>query len=264
MEDPRLIQYAKDGIRYVRLAMLDTSNILRIRIVPIKKFLKFIDSTEVRGVFMSVALLGMHSHADVLVPGLPSVISCQGEMCGVPDITSNSVGLRRLLYGSGTHALCMVNLEEKDNPGVPFGGCPRSSLRRILKSATDELGVSFLVGFEVEVIFLEKPLDSITPIDNSLYGSTIAFQSVRTSMMVDEIVEAILAQGIEVSQFHGECAPGQFEFVTDPYDPLTAADNLVRVRETIYNIAAKYDVKATMAPKVFANYGKIVQHLLQK
>lgn len=258
MANLRLAQLTNDGIRHVRLAFVDTSNILRFRIVPISKFVKFIDSSGARGIFMSNAAMGLMVHEDHLAVGLPPEITCRGEMCLVPDITTSSAvcSLRRLPYGSGTHALCMVDLEEKDYPAVAFGGCPRSSLKNVLKSAMDELGLTFLVGFEVEVIFLEKPFDSITPIDDSTYCSNIALHSVRTSMMIDEIVEKITAQGIEISQFHAESAPGQFEFVTDPYDPLTAADNLVRTRETIYSIAAKYDRKATLAPKVFADYGK--------
>jgi len=48
----------------------------------------------------------------------------------------------------------------------------------------------------------------------------------------------------------------QFEFSTTPSDPLDAADDLVLTRETIFNIAAKYDIIATFAPKVFMDYGK--------
>ncbi len=258
MNDQRLAQFHKKGIQFIRMAMVDTSNIVRLRIVPISKFLQFIDSVTVSGYFMSTALLGVMVHEDHLAVGLPPTISCRGEMCLVPDLTSGIDNLHRLPYGSGTHALCMVDLEEKDNPGVRFGGCARSSLKNILRLASDELGLTFLVGFEIEVVFLKNPFDSITPIDDTTYASSVALHSERTSMMIDEIVQSILAQGIQVSHFHGESGPGQFEFVTDPYDPLTAADNLVRTRETIYNIAAKYDVKATMAPKVFANYGNKV------
>lgn len=256
MEDSRLAHFSKEGIKYVRMGIVDTSNILRFRIVPISNFLKFIDSTGVRGLFMANAVFGLMAHNDYLAAGLPHSIYCRGEFCLVPDVKPSSGNLCRLPYGSGTHALCMVNLEDKDNPGVPFDACARSSLKNILKSATDEFGLSFLVGFEIEVIFLEKPIDSLTPIDNSFYCSSAALHSVKTSMMIDEIVQAILDQGIGISQFHAESAPGQFEFVTDPYDPITTADNLVRTRETIYNIASKYGVKATLAPKVFAAHGK--------
>lgn len=76
MENLRLAQFSKDGIQYVRMALVDTSNILRFRIVPITKFSKFIDATGVRGVFMSNAVMGLMAHEDHLAVGIPPVISC--------------------------------------------------------------------------------------------------------------------------------------------------------------------------------------------
>lgn len=263
MEDQRVAQLLDKGIKFVRIAMLDTSNVMRIRIIPIAKFLNCINSGG-RVYCLANAIFGLLVHEDRLVEGLPPEVSCRGEVCMVPDVTNGIDNLRRLPYGSGAHALCMVDLEEKDHPGVPYAGCSRSCLKRILRSATEELGLSFLVGFEIEVVFLEKPLDSITPIDDTTYASSVALHSERTCKMIDEIVQAILDQGIGVSQFHGESGKGQFEFVTDPYDPLTAVDNLIRSRETIYNIAAKYGIKATLAPKVFGNQGKDVNNVIDR
>ncbi|XP_037045305.1 protein fluG-like [Bradysia coprophila] len=253
MADQIVARFSEKGIRFVRIALVDSSNLVRIRIIPIAKFLKCINSAA-RGFCMANAALGMMRHVDQFPAGLPPAISCRGEVCMVPDVTSGIDKLCRLPYGSGAHALCMVDLEEKDNPGVPFGGCARSSLKKILRTATDEFGLSFLVGFEIEVFFLEKSLDSITPIDYTTYASSVALRSERTAKMIDEIAQSISDQGIEILHFHAESGPGQFEFVTDPYDPLTAADNLVRTRETIYNIAEKYGIKATLAPKVFADH----------
>lgn len=255
MEDQQVVGFLEKGIRHVRLAFVDLSNIVRIRIVPISKFLQFIEPIGTRGCTMSNAVFGLMAHKDDLVVGLPPEISCRGEISLVPDLTNGIDDLRRLPYGSGSHALCMVNLEDKDNPKVPYAICPRSTLKKVLTMANVELGLSFLIGFEIEVFFVEKQFDPITPIDNTTYSTSAALYSVKTSTMIDEIVESIMAQGIGISFFHPESGPGQFEFVLDPYDPLTAADNLIRARETIYNIASKYDVHATLAPKVFPDCG---------
>lgn len=40
----------------------------------------------------------------------------------------------------------------------------------------------------------------------------------------------------------------QYELVTGPLTPLEAADALVHTRETVYNIAAKHGLRATLAP----------------
>lgn len=41
----------------------------------------------------------------------------------------------------------------------------------------------------------------------------------------------------------------QYEVVTGPLPPLEAADVLVHTRETIYNIAHKHGLRATLAPR---------------
>ncbi|KIM55766.1 hypothetical protein SCLCIDRAFT_1220939 [Scleroderma citrinum Foug A] len=55
--------------------------------------------------------------------------------------------------------------------------------------------------------------------------------------------------------FHSESAPGQYEVVTGPLPPLEAADALVHTRETIYNIARKHGLRATLAPRLHIDGG---------
>lgn len=45
----------------------------------------------------------------------------------------------------------------------------------------------------------------------------------------------------------------QFEIVAGPLTPLKAADAVVLTREAIYNIAAKHGLRATFAPRMFAD-----------
>lgn len=47
--------------------------------------------------------------------------------------------------------------------------------------------------------------------------------------------------------------PKQYEVVSGPLHPLEAADALVHMREIIYNVANKYNLRATMSPKTFLN-----------
>ncbi|CAG8599882.1 11407_t:CDS:2, partial [Cetraspora pellucida] len=69
--------------------------------------------------------------------------------------------------------------------------------------------------------------------------------------VLDKMVESLQEQGIEVEQFHSEAAIGQFEIVTGPESPLTAADKTVVTRQTIYEVAARSGLKATFVPKPF-------------
>lgn len=68
---------------------------------------------------------------------------------------------------------------------------------------------------------------------------------------MDEISDALEASGIELQMYHAEAAPGQYEVVTGPLPPLQAVDALIHTRETIYNIASKHGLRATLAPRVF-------------
>ncbi|KAH7921667.1 glutamine synthetase/guanido kinase [Leucogyrophana mollusca] len=68
--------------------------------------------------------------------------------------------------------------------------------------------------------------------------------------VMEEIAEALLEAGIELQMYHSEATPGQYEVVTGPLPPLEAADALVHTRETIYNIANKHGLRATLAPRL--------------
>ena len=46
---------------------------------------------------------------------------------------------------------------------------------------------------------------------------------------------------------------GQYEVITGPLPPLEAADAAVFTHETIINVAAKYGLRATFAPRVYTD-----------
>ena len=91
------------------------------------------------------------------------------------------------------------------------------------------------------------------------------------TIVLEEIAEALLEAGIELQSVHAEAAPGQvrlfhtiplslsdllqYEVVTGPLPPMESADALVFTRETIYNIASKHGLRATLAPRIHPNSG---------
>ena len=66
-----------------------------------------------------------------------------------------------------------------------------------------------------------------------------------------EIVEALLAQGVEPEQYYAELGPGQQELPVRYADALRAADNQITVRETGRGVALKHGLLASFAPKPF-------------
>jgi hypothetical protein len=123
----------------------------------------------------------------------------------------------------------------------------------LCRNAKRNSGIEFLVGFETEFILL-KNTNPIEAINDHGWSIAQAFASGTTGAQVlEEIADALALAGVELQQYHSEAAPGQYEIVTGPLPPLQAADTLIHTRETIYNIASKHGLRATLAPRVFMN-----------
>jgi glutamine synthetase len=121
------------------------------------------------------------------------------------------------------------------------------------REAQGDYDISFLVGFETEVVLLEDGVFPPVPISNHAWSTSLALRSGSIGkFVVEEIYDVLTDAGIVVQQFHGESAPGQYEIVTGPLPPVEAVDALIFTRDTIYNVAGKHGVRATLYPKVFA------------
>jgi glutamine synthetase len=63
-----------------------------------------------------------------------------------------------------------------------------------------------------------------------------------------DLLTALAAEGVAVEQFHPEYAAGQLELSVSPADPVTAADRVVLVRETIRAVSNRHGLRASFAP----------------
>ncbi|KAF8841116.1 glutamine synthetase/guanido kinase [Paxillus ammoniavirescens] len=105
-------------------------------------------------------------------------------------------------------------------------------------------------GIETEFILL-KSTNPIVAVNNHGWSNSPALATGTTEAKVlEEIADALLDAGIELQMYHSEAAPGQYEVITGPLSPLEAADALVQTRETIFNIASKHGLRATLAPRL--------------
>ncbi|KAJ6576450.1 hypothetical protein DFH09DRAFT_1078059 [Mycena vulgaris] len=236
----------KMGIRFIRVQFVDPTNNVRYRVVPISYFGKLLESHR-PGITIVTASLGLVflTLADGFFP--------DAEYLYVPDMTT----LRVLSYKPG-HASVLGWFEEK-SPIVGGDGkltiksefCPRRILTDVVERARTGAGIEFLVGFETEFILLTStsPVTTVHNLQGYTQSAAFATGSVQETVL-EEIVEALEAAGIEVQMYHAEAAPGQYEIATGPLPPLEAADALVHTRETIYNIASKHGLKATLAPRI--------------
>ncbi|KAF8157069.1 hypothetical protein B0H34DRAFT_798390 [Crassisporium funariophilum] len=235
-----------EGTKFIRIQWVDMVNNIRSRVVPLAYFAKILKTSR-PGVSLVKTTLGL-----VFITIVEGFGPC-GEYLYAVDLSS----LRRCPYAPG-HASVMGWFEEK----TPIAGlelpralevdlCPRTILRRVVDNAKRLSGVEFLLGFESEFILLKNtcPIEAVN--DHGWSISAALATGTTAAKVLEEIALALEEAGVELQMYHSEAAPGQYEVVTGPLSPLQAVDALIHTRETIYNIASKHGLRATLAPRVY-------------
>ncbi|EKM52265.1 uncharacterized protein PHACADRAFT_260518 [Phanerochaete carnosa HHB-10118-sp] len=234
----------RHGVQFIRITWVDWINNIRYRVIPRPYFKKLLESAR-PGVSITKAVFGLVALA--LAPGFTGT----GEYHYVLDLSS----FKLAPYEPG-HATVFGFFQYKvpdPEHGLVVPYCPRTLLKRIVKRAQDEAGASYLVGFESEFILLNATKSQIVPVNEADWSvsSKMPSGAVETTVM-QEIAVKLAEAGIELQMYHAEAAPGQYEVVTGPLPPLEAADALVSTRETIHNVASKYGLRATFAPRLYS------------
>jgi glutamine synthetase len=216
--------------------------ISRLRIIPIKKALQSLADTNVLEIGITKACLGLLQN-DHLAPG----VTPTGEYKLRAVLSSLRLG------PSPGYATLQGEFYETD--GSESRLCPRSLLRRTLKTAED-INLQFLIGFEIEIVFLSRDpkSDQPTTLTNSAAHAWCSFRSLHSPQilkLLNDIYDTLSTAGIELEQFHPEGATGQHEFVLPPLPPLEAVDVLIHARSIISTIVAANGLLATLHPKPF-------------
>jgi glutamine synthetase len=132
--------------------------------------------------------------------------------------------------------------------GLPFEGCPRTTLRRAIESAT-ALG-AVRIGLEAEFFLFDKRADDAESIATGDVGSYFDFSANdRGEAARNAIVAALQTMGVPVASAHHEHAAGQHEIDVAHDDPLAAADHALTLRTIAKHVAAGFDLDATFMPK---------------
>lgn len=243
------------NVEFVWLQFMSyTANTL-VRIVPIAKFKKMLQNNQWLALSSAVFHL---SPGDRLVPGA----SPSGKFYLRPDFST-----AYCQFGSnGTRAV--VNVDCVNENGNPIPECARSKLRDLHNTLQTENESSLLIGFEIEVMFLQPIYSEKTIVDYEPINSP--YQHSFTGMtpedrpyieLIEAISRALSSVNIELEQFHAEAGPGQWEFVLPPSTPITAIDTLLRARETIMLVAQSYNYRATISTQPFPNQATNGAHI---
>lgn len=233
------------GIRFIRYLWCDNAGVIRAKAVH-TAFLD--DYLSGRGVGITVAQQALPVMYDAV--------------CGDAGLTpAGEVFMRAdwntftpLPYAPG-HARVFTDIYDGDKP---WGHCPRSFLRRAIAQA-EEAGWRIMAAFENEFYLLRPGESEAEPVDRTVFAQTAALD--RMAPVIDEITDALAAQGVQVEMIYPESGPGQFEIPVRYADALTAADQQIVFRETVRAVAQRHGLIASFVPKPFTDKAGCGAHL---
>ncbi|NET53629.1 MAG: glutamine synthetase, partial [Merismopedia sp. SIO2A8] len=224
------------GVQFVRILWCDNANIIRgkaVHRVNLSEYLEY-------GVGISVAQQAVPVMYDVPVPG--SGLGPVGEVRLVPDWDT----FTPLPYAPN-HARVFGDMV-KD--GIPWNLCPRNFLKAMIADARSE-GLEVIAAFENEFYLLQQTAEGIVPADETVFASSLGMDLHQS--VIDQMAQALIAQGMLVEQYYPESGPGQQEISILYTQALGAADQQIAYRETIRAIALQNNLKASFLPKIFAD-----------
>ncbi len=150
-----------------------------------------------------------------------------------------------------------------NSDGTPFAGCPRNTLKRVLKEA-EEMGYTMQVGPEAEFFLFHTDSEgksTMTTHDQAGYfdlGPVDRGEGARREMCL--VLEEM---GFEIEASHHETAPGQHEIDFKYNDALTTADNVMTFKMVVRYIAKQHGLHATFMPKPIYEVAGSGMHLNQ-
>ncbi len=255
MQEEALTLRTPDNLRFVRIVWCDNANIIRAKAVHRGAFTP---ACREHGVGISEAQQAVTVMFDA--PSEGSELGPVGEVRLVPDIDT----LVMLPYAPG-HARVMGDMMRD---GKPWPFCPRGFLKRMIAGAS-HLDLQIQAAFENEFYLLSPVSDSQdlgahssrppVPADQSLFAASSAMD--LHGAVIDDMADALVAQGMMVEQYYPESGPGQQEISIRHTDPLSAADQQTAFRETVKAVAMHHGLRATFMPKPFENQAGSGCHL---
>ncbi len=225
-----IIELVKENdVRFIRLQFTDIQGVMKNLAVPISQLGKALDGEIM---FDGSSINGF---ADI----------SESDMYLVPDLDTFVIFPWRSSNGKVARLICDIHTPD----GLPFAGCPRNNLKRIIKEAKD-MGYSMNVGPEAEFfLFLadEKGHATTQTQDDAGYFDLAPIdlgENARRDM--DTTLEEM---GFEIEASHHEVAPGQHEIDFKYGDALHIADAIMTFKLVVRSIAQKHKLHASFMPK---------------
>lgn len=217
------------GVKFIRLQFTDIFGVLKNVAITIEQLEKALD--------------GELMFDGSSIEGFARIE--ESDMYLLPDPNTFVIFPWRPTEGGVARLICDVY-----NPdGTPFGGCPRSALKRVIAEAR-EMGYVFNVGPELEFFLFQTDSEGrpttithdkagyfdLTPVDLG--------ENARRDMVL-----ALEQLGFEIEASHHEVAPGQHEIDFKYSNALDTADKIATFRFVIRTVAQRHGLHATFMPK---------------
>ena len=145
-------------------------------------------------------------------------------------------------------AFCMARAEGMDHKPVPID--PRPVLVEQVERAR-AMGYEVMAGVEVEFYLLDP--ETKKPKDNGIQVYSLSRAS-ELEHVLGPIRQQINEMGIPIEQSNPEYAPGQVEVNIRYADALTSADNVVKFRNLVKELAHAHGYLATFMAKPFIDF----------
>jgi glutamine synthetase len=178
----------------------------------------------------------------------------------VPDSTDVNLG----------HCLCdFVQVD-----GTPINLCPRTNLKRIV-NVISELGYDVKATCELEFYLFKdsfsdvrrKKYKDLNPVGASdLQTIYLIRNAYNARTFMSEVTKRLEWLGIDWEGWNDENGRGQVEINLTPSDPVTAADQIVRTKQVIYEVAVDFEMSVTFMAQPISGYsnGMHVHHSLTR
>ena len=235
-------ELGRRGVRTVALTWVDNAGITRVKAVPVGRL------EHAAGWGVGVSPVFDVFCLDDSVTTSRHIGGPAGDLRLYPDLDQ----LVPLHAQPGWGWAPAVRLTQEREP---YPGCQRSFAARMVERG-QENGLDLRMAFEVE--WFVGAQDLTPACAGPAYGMS---RIVELSRYADDVLAALAAQGVPVEQFHPEYAPGQLEVSVAASDPVSAADRLVLIRQTIRAVSQAHGHLVSFAPVVVAGQVGNGQHL---
>lgn len=225
-------------LKLVYVQWLDYLGTLRVRMMPVAGFRRLITNGERIGISLGNTGTLQNDH-------VTPAVSCAGQIFVEPDLST-----LRLTHSRDPLASSTVIGSFCSQDGRRSERCPRNTLSTLVHRFSSDHEITFLSGFEIEVVFLKQDSDGhYSPwTTNHAWGTFTPEQFEVALPVLAEIADELANIGVDVQQFHSESGAGQYEFVLPPLPIVEAIDTLVQARQVVQQIARLHKLRATLHP----------------